>query len=54
MSSKPIAVPAPVPVEQAESSKRPGVKQQTAYLKIPVYEQLRRLALRSTTRCTIT
>lgn len=28
----------------ADSGNRPGVKQQTAYLKLPVYEQLRRLA----------
>ena len=32
------------PDAQAGFGNRPGVKQQTAYLKIPVYEQLRRLA----------
>jgi len=41
---KPAITPAPVLVEPAESGNRPGVKQQTAYLKLPIYEQLRRLA----------
>jgi hypothetical protein len=37
--------PAPPPVEpEAGASQRPTVKQQTVYLPLPVYEQLRRLA----------
>jgi hypothetical protein len=36
--------PVPEPASQAEVGNRPGIKQQTAYLKEPVYEQLRRLA----------
>jgi hypothetical protein len=35
---------APQQVSQETAGNRPGVKQQTAYLKTPVYEQLRRLA----------
>jgi hypothetical protein len=31
-------------IKQADAGNRPGIKQQTAYLKAPVYEQLRRLA----------
>ncbi|GBD44920.1 hypothetical protein HRbin40_02412 [bacterium HR40] len=34
----PLVLPAPRP------GRRPGVRQQTVYLPIPVYEQLRRLA----------
>ena len=34
----------------ASSGKRPRVKQQTAYLPLPVYEQLRRLAFDETTK----
>lgn len=48
--SKPIDTPTPVPVVQPEAGKRPGIKQQTAYLKIPVYEQLRRLAFEERTK----
>lgn len=37
--------PAPVPVATAApTGLRPGVKQQTVYLPLPVYEQLRRVA----------
>ena len=36
--------PAPPPVAREADGSRPGVKQQPAYLKLPVYEQLRRLA----------
>ena len=39
--------PAPPPAPAAEpprAGRRPGVRQQTVYLPIPVYEQLRRLA----------
>ena len=32
------------------SSKRPGIKQQTAYLALPVYEQVRRLAFEENTK----
>lgn len=32
------------PATPDSAGQRPGVKQQTAYLKLPVYEQLRRLA----------
>ena len=32
------------PSKESDSGNRPGIKQQTAYLKEPVYEQLRRLA----------
>ena len=32
------------PVEPQSPPRRPAVKQQTAYLPLPVYEQLRRLA----------
>lgn len=40
----PAAAPtAPVAAVQ-DSGNRPGVKQQTAYLPVPIYEQLRRLA----------
>lgn len=43
-----IATPHPVPANSAgngpRGGKRPGVKQQTAYLPEAVYEQLRRLA----------
>jgi len=38
------APPPPPPAARDAAGSRPGVKQQTAYLKIPVYEQLRRLA----------
>jgi hypothetical protein len=41
---KPVEAPAPAPVVSANAGNRPGVKQHTAYLKLPVYEQLRRLA----------
>ncbi|APW64219.1 hypothetical protein [Paludisphaera borealis] len=34
----------PAPVPPGKPGNRPGVKQQTAYLAEPVYEQLRRLA----------
>jgi hypothetical protein len=40
----PAPPPMPVPVAREADGSRPGVKQQTAYLKLPVYEQLRRLA----------
>ena len=40
---EPAEQPAPVPTV-ADTGNRPAVKQQTAYLKIPVYEQLRHLA----------
>jgi hypothetical protein len=33
-----------VPAAEADPGYRPGVRQQTVYLKIPVHEQLRRLA----------
>jgi hypothetical protein len=39
----PVQQPAPEP-ELTDAGNRPGIKQQTAYLKTPVYEQLRRLA----------
>ena len=39
----PAELPAPEPTA-ADTGNRPSVKQQTAYLKLPVYEQLRRLA----------
>ena len=32
------------------SGRRPGVKQQTAYLALPVYEQVRRLAFEENTK----
>ena len=32
------------------SGKRPGIKQQTAYLVLPVYEQVRRLAFEENTK----
>ena len=32
------------------SGKRPGIKQQTAYLALPVYEQVRRLAFEENTK----
>jgi hypothetical protein len=35
---------APLPPAEPTGRKRPGVKQQTAYLPDPVHEQLRRLA----------
>ena len=31
-------------------AKRPGIKQQTAYLAVPVYEQVRRLAFEENTK----
>jgi len=36
--------PAAPPPESQRPGRRPGVRQQTVYLPIPVYEQLRRLA----------
>ncbi len=41
---RPEAPPVAEPVAESNPGNRPGVKQQTAYLKAPVYEQLRRLA----------
>lgn len=39
------APPPPAPAaEPPRAGRRPGVRQQTVYLPIPVYEQLRRLA----------
>jgi hypothetical protein len=38
------AVPPAPEADPANAGNRPGIKQQTAYLKTPVYEQLRRLA----------
>jgi hypothetical protein len=38
------AEPAPAPEPAAAPARRPSVKQQTVYLPLPVYEQLRRLA----------
>lgn len=44
VEAQPLAQP-PAPVADAtDAGNRPGIKQQTAYLKTPVYEQLRRLA----------
>jgi hypothetical protein len=40
----PPAPPAPVVAAPPAAGLRPGVKQQTVYLPLPVYEQLRRLA----------
>jgi hypothetical protein len=36
--------PPPVPLAEKPASLRPGVKQQTVYLPLVVYEQLRRVA----------
>ncbi len=36
--------PAAAPAPQTPTRRRPSVRQQTVYLPIPVYEQLRRLA----------
>jgi len=44
-SKRPIQVPPLEPVKESDSGNRRGIKQQTAHLKAPVYEQLRRLAL---------
>ena len=41
-SAKPL--PAVEPQERAGGAKRPNVKQHTAYLPLPVHEQLRKLA----------
>jgi hypothetical protein len=41
---KPEEAPPPPAAPQAPRGNRPDVKQQTVYLKTPVYEQLRRLA----------
>lgn len=41
---EPAPPPANPPAEPARTGRRPGVRQQTVYLPIPVYEQLRRLA----------
>jgi len=41
---QPVAIDPPPPVLQGKPGNRPGVKQQTAYLVEPIYEQLRRLA----------
>ncbi len=38
------APPPPTAAEPPRAGRRPGVRQQTVYLPIPVYEQLRRLA----------
>ena len=40
----PTERPTSVAAAEADSGNRPGVRQQTAYLRIPVHEQLRRLA----------
>ena len=40
----PEQVPPLEPVEESDSGNRRGIKQTTAQLKAPVYEQLRRLA----------
>jgi hypothetical protein len=42
--AKPDQMPPAEPDGKADPGNRPGIKQQTAYLKTPVYEQLRRLA----------
>lgn len=39
----PVAMAAPVSAEPQPTGNRAGVKQQTAYLSLPIYEQLRRL-----------
>lgn len=39
-----IAAPEPAPRPPPAAAQRPLVKQQTVYLPLPVYEQLRRLA----------
>lgn len=39
-----VSDPAPAAVVEPAASQRPDVKQQTVYLPLPVYEQLRRLA----------
>jgi hypothetical protein len=36
--------PPPQPADPPRPGRRPGVRQQTVYLPLPVYEQLRRLA----------
>jgi hypothetical protein len=41
---RPAAPPPHPPQATGEPANRPGVKQQTAYLPLPVHEQLRRLA----------
>jgi hypothetical protein len=41
---RPEELPAAEPVKDVDRSNRPGIKQQTAYLKSPVYDQLRKLA----------
>lgn len=42
---EPIATVEPLPdLELGKGPRRPGIKQQTAYLPEPVYEQLRRLS----------
>lgn len=39
-----LALPEPAPPPAPAAARRPSVKQQTVYLPLPVYEQLRRLA----------
>ena len=41
---EPMTIPSPSIATTKAASKRPSVKQQTAYLPLPVYEQVRRLA----------
>lgn len=41
---EPAPAPVPPPAAPSTAGRRPGVRQQTVYLPIPVYEQLRRLA----------
>ncbi len=59
MVEGPASLPAPVPEPRTpaaakpsdrQSGKRPRVKQQTAYLPLPVYEQLRHLAFEERTK----
>lgn len=40
----------PIITSQPKSPRRPGVKQHTAYLPIPVHEQLRKIAFEENTR----
>ncbi len=48
---QPPAGPAPAPAQvPARTGRRPHVRQQTVYLPIPVYEQLRRLAFEERVR----
>ena len=41
---KPVASPVTPVASERESGRRPGIRQQTAYLPEPVYEQIRKLA----------